>query len=260
MQGETYWTRLSGTLSKTSLAFHRWPCLRYCQFRTLGVGILVPRSGQVRISELCEDLRQISSLRGKSRKNQNHLSRRTHWSSDATGTICTFGRWDLDIVPKHDNPDTESGEVTGKPLPCMFSRSKCIESRFETATDSDLLSGSRCAPWQTSQIQQTYPHDNLQAQAIALIFIYLVAATIALVLRLYSRSLARTFATGINFKASCCLFEGNDLLPADWAICFALVSLRKYRKCRIVWLINQSDRLSGWNFRLMKVIVDQNRC
>lgn len=31
------------------------------------------------------------------------------------------------------------------------------------------------------------PHDNLQAQAIALIFIFPVAATIALALRLYSR-------------------------------------------------------------------------
>lgn len=40
------------------------------------------------------------------------------------------------------------------------------------------------------------PHDNLQAQAIALIFIFPVAATIALALRLYSRSLTRTFASG----------------------------------------------------------------
>jgi hypothetical protein len=39
------------------------------------------------------------------------------------------------------------------------------------------------------------PHDNLQAQAIALIFIFPVAATVALALRVYSRSLTRTFAS-----------------------------------------------------------------
>lgn len=45
------------------------------------------------------------------------------------------------------------------------------------------------------------PHDNLQAQAIALIFIFPVAATIALTLRLYSRSLTRTFASGNEFPS-----------------------------------------------------------
>ena len=54
------------------------------------------------------------------------------------------------------------------------------------------------------------PHDNLQAQAITLIFIFPVAATIALALRLYSRTLTRTFASGMDLEGIRCVFEYKD--------------------------------------------------
>ena len=41
------------------------------------------------------------------------------------------------------------------------------------------------------------PHDNIQAQAIALVFAFPAAATVALALRIYSRALTRTFGSGI---------------------------------------------------------------
>lgn len=41
------------------------------------------------------------------------------------------------------------------------------------------------------------PHDNIQWQAIALIFAFPAAATVALALRIYSRFLIRAFAIGM---------------------------------------------------------------
>ncbi|TGO80910.1 hypothetical protein BPOR_1536g00010 [Botrytis porri] len=49
------------------------------------------------------------------------------------------------------------------------------------------------------------PHDNRQAQAFAITFVFPAIATFALFLRLYSRSLTRSFAAD------------------DWVICFALI-------------------------------------
>ncbi|ESZ91316.1 hypothetical protein SBOR_8291 [Sclerotinia borealis F-4128] len=49
------------------------------------------------------------------------------------------------------------------------------------------------------------PHDNLQAQALAITFVFPAIATVALALRLFSRSLTRSFAAD------------------DWIICFAMV-------------------------------------
>jgi hypothetical protein len=50
----------------------------------------------------------------------------------------------------------------------------------------------------TSESAATLPHDNLQALSIALTFLFPAAATVSLALRLYSRSLTRTFALGKN--------------------------------------------------------------
>lgn len=41
------------------------------------------------------------------------------------------------------------------------------------------------------------PHDNRQAQAFAITFVFPAIATVALFLRLYSRSLTRSFAAGM---------------------------------------------------------------
>lgn len=49
------------------------------------------------------------------------------------------------------------------------------------------------------------PHDSRQSQAFALTFVFPIIATIALALRLYSRSLTRSFAAD------------------DWVICFAMI-------------------------------------
>ncbi|EDN99155.1 hypothetical protein SS1G_14015 [Sclerotinia sclerotiorum 1980 UF-70] len=51
------------------------------------------------------------------------------------------------------------------------------------------------------------PHDSRQSQAFALTFVFPIIATIALALRLYSRSLTRSFAAD------------------DWVICFAMTEL-----------------------------------
>lgn len=45
------------------------------------------------------------------------------------------------------------------------------------------------------------PEDNLQSQAIGLIFGFPAVATVAVALRLYSRTLTRTFGAG---KPICC--------------------------------------------------------
>jgi hypothetical protein len=42
------------------------------------------------------------------------------------------------------------------------------------------------------------PHDNIQPLTVALIFIFPVIATVSLALRIYSRTLTRTFASGIE--------------------------------------------------------------
>lgn len=41
------------------------------------------------------------------------------------------------------------------------------------------------------------PHDSRQAQAFAITFVFPAIATVALFLRLYSRSLTRSFAAGM---------------------------------------------------------------
>lgn len=42
------------------------------------------------------------------------------------------------------------------------------------------------------------PHDNIQSLVVTLVFVFPVVATIALALRLYSRTLTRNFAAGMK--------------------------------------------------------------
>ncbi len=66
------------------------------------------------------------------------------------------------------------------------------------------------------------PHDNLQAQAIGLIFGFPAAATVVVLLRVYIRVWMRSFAAGKlqQYKS----LNIADLLD-DWVICAALVGI-----------------------------------
>lgn len=45
------------------------------------------------------------------------------------------------------------------------------------------------------------PHDNIQWKVIALIFAFPAVATVALALRVYSRAITRSFASGMRSLA-----------------------------------------------------------
>jgi hypothetical protein len=68
-------------------------------------------------------------------------------------------------------------------------------------------------------------HSTLQPEAIAVTFVFPVLATIAVGLRLYSRSLMRTFGYGI-FTPLASSFPSHFGLQIidDWFICVAAVS------------------------------------
>lgn len=68
------------------------------------------------------------------------------------------------------------------------------------------------------------PDNNIQGQAIALILGFPVAATVALALRIYSRILTGTFASGKELIMKFSL-DAMANVADDWFICFAGVSL-----------------------------------
>jgi hypothetical protein len=53
------------------------------------------------------------------------------------------------------------------------------------------------------------PHDNIQGKAVALIFAFPAVATLALALRVYSRAITRSFASGMPFMLPMSLFCGR---------------------------------------------------
>lgn len=53
------------------------------------------------------------------------------------------------------------------------------------------------------------PHDNIQAQAVAIIFVFPAVATLAVALRLYSRALIRAFALGMALSILVTAFNGH---------------------------------------------------
>lgn len=52
-------------------------------------------------------------------------------------------------------------------------------------------------------------HDNIQGKAVALIFAFPAVATLALALRVYSRAITRSFASGMLFMLPMILFCGR---------------------------------------------------